>query len=201
MDNNITNVLIVGVGGQGVLLASEVLSETAMRAGMDVKKSEVHGMSQRGGVVTSHVKFGSRVYSPIIPYGQADIIVSFEQSEALRSTEWLKKDGLMATSRTKLVPPITSGGKFKYPDDPIAELKSKVGRVIAFDADKIALELGNPRLVNTLLLGVISDELGFDKSIWDDAIKARVKPKFVDINLKAFARGQELAEKSEAVST
>jgi len=117
MDNNITNVLIVGVGGQGVLLASEVLSETAMRAGMDVKKSEVHGMSQRGGVVTSHVKFGSRVYSPIIPYGQADIIVSFEQSEALRSTEWLKKDGLMATSRTKLVPPITSGGKFKYPDD------------------------------------------------------------------------------------
>jgi len=201
MNEKITNVLIVGVGGQGVLLASEVLSETAMLAGLDVKKSEVHGMSQRGGVVSSHIKFGRKIYSPIIPYGQADIIISFEQAEALRSIEWLKKDGLIATSRTKLVPPIASGGKFTYPDDPIAELKTKVKRVIPPDADKIALELGNPRLVNTLLLGVISAELGFDKSIWDDAIKKRVKPKFVDINLKAFARGQQLAEQSKAVST
>ncbi len=200
MKNNITNVLIIGVGGQGVLLASEVLSETAMLAELDVKKSEVHGMSQRGGVVSSHVKFGSKVYSPIIPYGQADIIISFEQAEALRSIEWLKKDGLIAASRTRLVPPITSGGKFKYPDDPIAELKAKVSRVIALDADKIALEMGNPRLVNILLLGVISDELGFDSTIWNDAIKARVKPKFVDINLLAFARGQKLATESKAVS-
>jgi len=194
--NDIKNVLIVGVGGQGVLLASEVLSETAMLAGLDIKKSEVHGMSQRGGVVSSHVKFGSKVYSPIIPYGQADIIVSFEQAEALRSIDWLKKDGLIAASKTRLVPPIASGGKFTYPDDPIAELKTKVNRVIALDADKIALELGNPRLVNILLLGVISDELGFEGSIWNDAIKKRVKPKFVDINLVAFARGQELAKES-----
>lgn len=201
MDNNITNVLIVGVGGQGVLLASEVLSETAMLAGLDVKKSEVHGMSQRGGVVSSHVKFGRKVYSPIIPDGQADIIVSFEQAEALRSIPWLKKDGLIATSRTRLVPPIASGGKFTYPDDPIAELKKKVSRVIALDVDKIALELGNPRLVNILLLGVISGGLKFEKSHWDDAIKARVKPKFVDINLKAFAKGRELAGEASKVST
>ncbi len=201
MKNDITNVLIVGVGGQGVLLASEVISETAMLAGLDVKKSEVHGMSQRGGVVTSHVKFGTKVYSPIIPYGQSDIIVSFEQAEALRSIEWLKKDGLIATSQTRLVPPIaSSGGQFEYPDDPIAELKSKVKRVVALDADKIALELGNPRLVNILLLGVISGDLGFDKTIWDEAIKTRVKAKFVDINLKAFARGQELAKESKIVS-
>ncbi|MCP4703838.1 MAG: indolepyruvate oxidoreductase subunit beta [candidate division Zixibacteria bacterium] len=201
MKNDITNVLIVGVGGQGVLLASEVLSETAMLAGLDVKKSEVHGMSQRGGVVTSHVKFGTKVYSPIIPYGQSDIIVSFEQAEALRSIEWLKKDGLIATSQTRLVPPIaSSGGQFEYPDDPIAELKSKVSRVVALDADKIAIELGNPRLVNILLLGVISGDLGFDKSIWDEAIKTRVKAKFVDINLKAFAKGQELAKESKIVS-
>ncbi len=200
MKNDIKNVLIVGVGGQGVLLASEVLSETAMLVGLDIKKSEVHGMSQRGGVVTSHVKFGTKVYSPIIPYGQADIIVSFEQAEALRSIEWLKKNGLIATSRTRLVPPIASSGKFFYPDDPIAELKTKVSRVIALDADKIALELGNPRLVNILLLGVISGELGFDSTIWNDAIKKRVKPKFVDINLLAFAKGQELAKKSNTVS-
>ncbi len=200
MNKSLTNVLIVGVGGQGVLLASEVLSEAAMLAGMDVKKSEVHGMSQRGGVVSSHVKFGPKVYSPIIPYGQADIIVSFEQAEALRSIEWLKSDGLIATSRTRLVPPIASGGKFSYPDDPIAELQKKVNRVIAIDADKIALEMGNPRLVNILLLGAISGELGFDGSVWDRAIKARVKSKFVEINLKAFARGQELAEQTRKIS-
>jgi len=199
--NNITNVLIVGVGGQGVLLASEVLSETAMLAGLDVKKSEVHGMSQRGGVVSSHVKFGNKVYSPIIPDGQADILISFEQAEALRAIQWLKKDGLVATSLTRLVPPIASGGKFSYPDDPVAELKKKAKRVIALDADKIALELGNPRLVNILLLGTISNELGFDKDVWDQAIKARVKAKFVDINLKAFARGQELAGQAAKAST
>nr|MBN2277319.1 indolepyruvate oxidoreductase subunit beta [candidate division Zixibacteria bacterium] len=194
--NEVINVLIVGVGGQGVLLASEVLSEMAMKAGLDVKKSEVHGMSQRGGVVSSHVKFGPKVYSPIIPYGQADILISFEQAEALRAVDWIKKDGLIATSRTRLVPPITAGGKFKYPDDPVADLKKKVKNVIAIDADKIALELGNPRLVNILLLGVVSSRLDFEISVWEEAIRARVKAKFVDLNLKAFARGRELAKES-----
>ena len=200
MDDNTKNILIVGVGGQGVLLASEVLSEAAMRAGMDVKKSEVHGMSQRGGVVTSHVKFGEKVHSPIIPYGQADFIISFEQAEALRSADWLKKGGMVVTSRTRLVPPIASGGQFKYPDDPVAALKSKVSRVIAIDADKIALELGNPRLVNILLLGVISDELGLKHTFWEEAIKARVKAKFVELNLKAFAKGRELAAEEAGIS-
>jgi len=193
MENKITNVLIVGVGGQGVLLASEVLSEAAILAGMDVKKSEVHGMSQRGGVVSSHVKFGTKVYSPIIPYGQADILLSFEKAEALRAVDWVKKDGLVATSTTQLIPPSASGGKFKYPDDPIADLKKKVKNVIALEADKIALEMGNPRLVNILLLGVISERIGHDKKIWDEAIRRRVKAKFVDLNLKAFAFGRSLA--------
>lgn len=200
MDNKVTNVLIVGVGGQGVLLASEVLSESAMKAGLDVKKSEVHGMSQRGGVVSSHVKFGPKVYSPIIPYGEADILIAFEQAEALRAIDWIRKDGLVATSHTKLVPPIATSGKIKYPDDPIAVLKSKIKRVIAVDADKIALELGNPRLVNTLLLGIISDELPFKPEVWEETLKERIKAKFVDINLKAFARGRELA-KEEAGAT
>jgi len=194
MENNVTNVLIVGVGGQGVLLASEVLSETAMKAGLDVKKSEVHGMSQRGGVVSSHVKFGPKVHSPIIPYGEADILISFEQAEALRAADWIKKDGLVATSMTRLVPPIATSGKIKYPADPIAELKSKVKKVIALDADKIALELGNPRLVNILLLGVVSGTLEFPPELWESVIKVRVKQKFVELNLKAFARGRALAD-------
>jgi len=193
MDNKTTNVLIVGVGGQGVLLASEVLSDAAMKAGLDVKKSEVHGMSQRGGVVTSHVKFGPKVYSPIIPYGEADILLSFEQAEALRSLDWLKKGGMVVTSRTKLVPPIATSGKVKYPDDPVADVKTRAENVIAVDADKIALELGNPRLVNILLLGIVSTDLDFGVSVWESAIRDRVKAKFVDINLKAFARGRELA--------
>jgi indolepyruvate ferredoxin oxidoreductase beta subunit len=196
MDNKVTNVLIVGVGGQGVLLASEVLSETAIQAGLDVKKSEVHGMSQRGGVVTSHVKFGPKVYSPIIPYGQADVLISFEQAEALRAIDWMKKDGLIATSTTRLIPPIATSGKIKYPDDPVTDLKKKFKNVIAIDADSIALELGNPRLVNILLLGVISGRLNLGDTTWDEAIKLRVKAKFVDLNLKAFARGRELAEES-----
>ncbi len=196
MDNKVTNVLIVGVGGQGVLLASEVLSETAIQAGLDVKKSEVHGMSQRGGVVTSHVKFGPKVYSPIIPYGQADVLISFEQAEALRAIDWVKKDGLIATSTTRLIPPIATSGKIKYPDDPVADLKKKFSDVIAIDADAIAIELGNPRLVNILLLGVISERLNLGTETWQKAIKMRVKAKFVDLNLKAFAKGRELAEES-----
>jgi len=200
MENNVTNVLIVGVGGQGVLLASEVLSETAMKAGLDVKKSEVHGMSQRGGVVSSHVKFGPKVHSPIIPYGEADILISFEQAEALRAADWIKETGLVATSLTRLVPPIATSGKIKYPSDPIAELKSKVKKVIALDADKIALELGNPRLVNILLLGVVSGTLKFEAELWESVIKVRVKQKFVDLNLKAFARGRALADEYTALS-
>jgi len=192
--DKVTNVLIVGVGGQGVLLASEVLSEVAIRVGLDVKKSEVHGMSQRGGVVSSHVKFGPKVHSPIIPYGQADILISFEQSEALRALDWVNKDGLVATSTTRLVPPSTATGKFTYPDDPVAEIEKKFKNVISLDADKIALELGNPRLVNTLLLGVVSTRLEFETSAWEEALKSRVKAKFVDLNLKAFARGRKLAE-------
>lgn len=195
MENNkTTNILIVGVGGQGVLLASELLSETAMKAGFDVKKSEVHGMSQRGGVVTSHIKYGKKVYSPIIPYGEADILASFEQSEALRAVDWMKKDGLAVVSNTRLIPPIATGGKFHYPDDPIGDLKKKANNVIAVEADKIARDLGDPRLVNTLLMGIISNRLEFPVAVWESVIRERVKPRFVDMNLAAFARGREMKQ-------
>lgn len=194
MENKTQNILIVGVGGQGVLLASELLSEVAQMSGLDVKKSEVHGMSQRGGVVSSHVRIGKKVYSPIIPYGQADIVMSFEQAEGLRAMDWLSKDGRIIVSTTRLVPPIANFGDVHYPEDPVAEMKKKSENVIAIEADKMAQELGNIRLVNTILLAVASPFLGFESSVWQEAIKKLVKPKFVDINLKAFEQGSALAK-------
>ena len=193
MQTEVKNILIVGVGGQGVLLASELLSEVALMCGMDVKKSEVHGMSQRGGVVSSHVRIGPKVYSPIIPYGQADIILSFEQAEGLRAIDWLKAGGRIIVSTTRLVPPSANFGDLTYPDDPIAELRKITGNVIAIDADRMARDLGNIRLVNTILLAVASPFLGFDAAVWRKAIRKLVKPKLVEINLKAFALGNELA--------
>ena len=193
MDKNSHNVLIVGVGGQGVLLASEIISAAAMSAGLDVKKSEVHGMSQRGGVVSSHVRIAPKVYSPTIGHGQADILMAFEQAEGLRAVDWMKKDGVAIISTTRLVPAIvTSSKKFSYPDDPIAEMRQRTTNVIDVPGDKIAAELGNPRLVNTILLGVASNYLPFETSLWQEMIKTKVKAKFVDINLEAFKRGQEL---------
>ncbi|MEW6411522.1 MAG: indolepyruvate oxidoreductase subunit beta [Candidatus Zixiibacteriota bacterium] len=187
------SILIVGVGGQGVLLASEIITEVAMGAGLDVKKSEVHGMAQRGGIVSSHVRIAPRVYSPTIGYGQADIIVAFEQAEGLRAMDWMKKDGVAIASMTRLVPAIvTSSKQFSYPDDSIDEMKKKADRVIGVPADKIAMELGNPRLVNTILMGVMSNYLPFDSELWLDVIRKKVKPKFVDVNVEAFNRGRQI---------
>jgi len=187
------DILIVGVGGQGVLLASEIISEVAMAAGLDVKKSEVHGMSQRGGVVSSHVKIAPKVYSPVIHKGLADVLISFEQAEALRAADWLRKGGLAVVSRTRLVPAIvTSSKEYSYPDDPIGELHRIIERTIPVDADNIARELGDPRLVNTILLGVLSNYLAFDKQQWIDAIKKRVKARFVDMNISALERGRQI---------
>jgi indolepyruvate ferredoxin oxidoreductase beta subunit len=191
MSQNRFDILIVGVGGQGVLLASEIISQVAMDAGLDVKKSEVHGMSQRGGVVSSHVKIAPKVYSPVIFKGQADVLISFEQAEALRAVDWLKRDGLVITSRTRLVPAIvTSSKEYFYPDDAVGALQAKVERTIPVDADNLARELGDPRLVNTLLLGVLSNFLPFSKEQWVAAIRKRVKAKFIDINVTALERGR-----------
>lgn len=187
------NILIVGVGGQGVLLASEILSEAAMNAGFDVKKSEIHGMSQRGGVVSSHVRIGPVVYSPTIQEGSADVLMAFEQAEGFRAINWLKKDGTAIVSRTALIPAIVTGSKqYHYPEDAIAEMQKIVRKTIGVDADKIAAELGNPRLVNTILLGVLSNYLPFSTELWTDTIKSRVKAKLVDVNLQAFARGRDI---------
>ncbi len=193
MNDEKYNILIVGVGGQGVLLASEILSEAAMNAGFDVKKSEVHGMSQRGGVVSSHVRIASKVYSPTIQEGQADILVSFEQAEGLRAVSLLKKDGIGIISRTTLIPAIvTSSKKYTYPTDAIGEMRKKIDRVIGVDADKMAGALGNPRLVNTIMLGTLSNYMSFELDLWINTIRLKVKPKLVDINITAFKQGREI---------
>ncbi len=194
MDPKKHDILIVGVGGQGVLLASELISEVAMGAGLDVKKAEVHGMSQRGGVVTSHVKIAPKVYSPTIEYGQADVLMAFEQAEGLRALDWMRQDGVAIVSTTALIPAIvTSSKQFDYPKDPVSRMKKKASNVIAVDADKIAGEIGNPRVVNTILLGVLSNHVPFGVELWLDAIKRRVKERFVDINLKAFDYGRQIS--------
>lgn len=187
------NILIVGVGGQGVLLASEIISEAAMKSGYDVKKSEVHGMSQRGGVVSSHVKIAPKVYSPTIQYGQADVLMAFEQAEGLRALDWMKSDGVAIVSTTMLVPAIvTSSKKLTYPENAVGEMKRKAERVIIVPADKIAAELGNPRVVNTILLGVLSNYAPFEYDLWIEMLKTKVKARFVEVNLQAFERGRSI---------
>lgn len=195
MTNRKFDILIVGVGGQGVLLASEILSDVALKSGFDVKKSEVHGMSQRGGVVSSHIRIGTKVASPTIPKGSADIMLSFEQAEALRAVDWMTPDSIAIIADTILIPAIvTSSRDLNYPESPAEEVKKYLSNVIIASADRIALELGNPRLVNTILLGLASNFLPFEKSDWLEVIKTRVKKKFVEVNLVAFDRGLGLVE-------
>ena len=193
MNNETTNVLIVGVGGQGVLLASEILSEVARTCGLDAKKSEVHGMSQRGGVVTSHVRFGERVMSPLIPSGESDVILAFELAEGLRWIHELRPGGTFIVNRQKIVPPITFTGKFTYPEDAEAKIKDKVPEALVLDAYPAAEKLGNTRLVNTILLGVLSRYIDLEDSNWLDVIE-RMAPKGTgELNKEAFQTGKKLS--------
>lgn len=189
-----TNILIVGVGGQGVILASELLSEAAMQAGMDVKKSEVHGMSQRGGVVSSHVRFGPKVHSPLIPSGAADVVLAFEAAEGLRWAGQVKAGGMLAINTQRIIPPIAFTKEYSYPEDPIAEARKHVERVLPIDAVEIAREVGNAKLVNTVLLGAISGDLPISEEIWTAVIKKRVPKGTEEANLEAFKRGRAAAQ-------
>lgn len=197
--NNITNILVAGIGGQGVMTAAEILAQTALSQGYDVKKTEVAGMAQRGGVVTSHVRFGDKVLSPAIPSGEADILVGFEPAESLRWCTHLRPTGVAMVNTTRQEPPVVSLGLFDYPDDPVEEIRKTGLELHAFDAGAIALELGNFRLVNTVMLGAISKYLPFPaealKNEILDRFRAR-KPKLVEINEKAF----ELGRAAEAAS-
>ena len=191
---NTTNILVSGIGGQGVMTAAEILSQTALAQGYDVKKTEVAGMAQRGGVVTSHVRFGEQVLSPSIPPGEADILVGFEPAEALRWCSHLKPLGVAMVNRVKQEPPVVTLGLYDYPDDPVDQIRKAGINVHAFDAGAIARDLGNPKLVNTVMLGAISKYLPFSSDILKNAILDRFrvsKPQLVEINEKAFEAGRE----------
>lgn len=193
-ENNITNILVAGIGGQGVMTAAEILSQTALNQGFDVKKTEVAGMAQRGGVVTSHVRFGGQVLSPAIPPGEADILVGFEPAEALRWCSQLRPTGVVMINTTRQEPPVVSLGLYDYPEDPVAEIAKTGIEYHAFDAGAIARELGNFKLVNTVMLGAISELLPFPAEILKAEILDRFrdrKPALVEINEKAFELGRQ----------
>ncbi|HRX70209.1 MAG: indolepyruvate oxidoreductase subunit beta [Candidatus Competibacteraceae bacterium] len=193
MAEGITNILVVGIGGQGVMTAAEMLARTALNQGFDVKKTEVAGMAQRGGVVSSHVRFGAKVYSPQIDPGEADLLIGFEAAEALRWLPHLRPTGIAMVNTLRLAPPVVSAGLYDYPADPIADLVASGVEVHAFDAGAIADGLGNAKLVNTIMLGAISDHLPFPAEVLKECIIEgfrAYKPKLVDINAQAFDAGR-----------
>jgi len=192
-ESNVTNILVVGIGGQGVMTATEILAEAAIALGHDVKKTEVAGMAQRGGVVSSHLRFGPKVLSPQIMPGSADLLVAFEAAEGMRWCHYLKPGGLVLMNTARLVPPVVDIGLYEYPEDPLGEIKQRGYEVHAFDAMAIALELGDMRLGNTVMLGAMADHLPFPAEVLLEAILKRFsarKPHMVEINRKAFEAGR-----------
>lgn len=183
--------MIVGVGGQGTLLASRILGNTAIKEGYDVKVSEVHGMSQRGGSVVTYVKYGENVYSPIIDKGEADIILAFETLEALRALPFLKKGGKLIVNNQRINPMPVITGAMQYPEDIVGKLQSKAD-CLAVDAADLAKEAGNIKAVNVVLIGVMAKSTEIPKEKWIETIKATVPEKFVDVNVKAFELGYGL---------
>ncbi len=187
--SNVKNVMIVGVGGQGTLLASRILGNVCVNEGYDVKMSEVHGMAQRGGSVVTYVKYGDKVYSPIISEGEADIIVSFEELEAYRWISYLKKGGKLVVNAQQIDPMPVITGAAKYPENILEKIKNKADGVVAVDALSLANEAGNSKAVNVVLLGVLAKNSDIEKEKWIEAIRVTVPPKFLEINLKAFELG------------
>lgn len=185
----VKNIMIVGVGGQGTLLTSRILGNLILNEGLDVKLSEVHGMAQRGGSVTTFVRYGEKVYEPIIEEGEADIIIAFEILEAQRYQHFLKSDGVMIVNNQRIDPIGVITGKEEYPKDALLVLKEKY-KVIEVDSLNEALKLGNPRVFNTIILGVISNYMEFSVENWEETIRSTVPEKTIDINLKAFHLGR-----------
>ena len=189
MTDKVTNIMIVGVGGQGALLASKTLGRVLMDAGYDVKVSEVHGMSQRGGSVVTYVRYGKKVYSPIVDKGEADFIVSFEMLEAARYTEYLKKDGQIVVNTQQIDPMPVITGAAKYPANLVEKMQKEEIKVDALDCLSLAEKAGTSKSVNIVLMGRLSKYMDFPKEAWMSAIEKLVKPQFVEINKKAFELG------------
>jgi indolepyruvate ferredoxin oxidoreductase, beta subunit len=187
----VTNVLLAGVGGQGVLLGSEVLAEVAALAGFDVKKSEVHGMAQRGGSVVSHLRFGVEVFSPLISRGAADYLVSFERLETLRYLEFLHAGSVVLVNNQKIVPLPVGVGKAVYPVDIEERLSATGVRFRLVEGHDIALAAGNAKAVNAVILGALASIMSFEPALWQEALRRQIPARLLDLNLHAFELGRQ----------
>jgi indolepyruvate ferredoxin oxidoreductase beta subunit len=192
-NGKVTNIFLSGVGGQGTILASHILGEVFLKTGYDVKKSEVHGMAQRGGDVTTHFRFGKKVYSPLIAYGEADYLISFELLEALRYINWVKPDGKVIINQQVVLPPAVSLGQMAYPKDIEGTFKKYFkDNVRVINGQEIARKLGNIQAANVVLIGAFSNFFPeIKEEQWTDAIKTLLPVKIHDLNIKAFHEGRK----------
>ena len=192
------NILIVGVGGQGVILASDTVAEIGMNNGYDVKKSDSIGMAQRGGSVVSHVRWGDHVFSPIIKLGEVDYLVGFEKLEATRWSHYLKLEGIAIVADVEIPPASLLSANMSYPshEELIATITAYTDKVHLIQAMDICREAGNPRALNMVMIGALSVFLGLEESIWSGDIRARLRPDFVESSLKAFSLGAENVQKT-----
>lgn len=191
MEERVTNVLLSGVGGQGTILASDILCSVFHEMGYDVKKSEVHGMAQRGGDVTTHFRFGKKVYSPLIKYGDVDYLIAMELLEGLRYINWLKKEGKVILNLQEIFPPAVNLGKMKYPEDIVGQFKKFFnGRVYPVQGLDLAIQCGDPRAANIVILGAFSAFFEFPEEVWEKNLLSHLPPKIHELNLKAFRAGR-----------
>ncbi|BHH82510.1 indolepyruvate oxidoreductase subunit beta [Desulforhopalus sp. 52FAK] len=188
------NILFSGVGGQGILLASEVTVYSLLAAGYDAKKSEVHGMAQRGGSVTAQLRYGKKVYSPLIEPGGADIQVAFEMMEAVRYLPYLHEGSKVVVNTQQILPPSVATGQAEYPDEVLNHLRERDIVVVPVDAFDIAREVGEVRTANVVMVGALSAFLPVDEANFEEIIRSRVPEKFIDVNLKAFAAGRNVSK-------
>jgi indolepyruvate ferredoxin oxidoreductase beta subunit len=191
--SDVTGIVFVGVGGQGILLAAQVTARAALLAGFDVKTNEVHGMAQRGGSVAAQVRFGRQVFSPLVPAGSARVLASLERIEALRFASWLAPGGLAVVSRQAIVPVTVSSGQAEYPADAEERLRSTFPRLVYVDAVGVAEKLGEVRAANVVILGALSTALSLPAECWSSALAQSVKPKYLALNERAFSEGARLA--------
>lgn len=192
MQSQTTNILIVGVGGQGTLLTSRIIADVVVQMGFDVKVSEIHGMAQRGGSVVSQVRYGEKVNSPIIKKGDADIILAFEKVEAARWLDYLKTDGMVIINNERVDPLPVMSGKVKYPDDITDKIRELVKKTIVINATETAKSCGNSRAANVVMVGLLSSAIGLPTKEVEKAIEKMVPAKALSINLAAFQKGCEL---------
>lgn len=187
---DVTSVAVVGVGGQGVLLASDIVARAALCAGHDVKKNEIHGMAQRGGSVVSEVRLGPKVWSPVVPDGEVDVLLALEVLEALRWVHRLRRGGLIITDELRLRPAVRPANAPPYPEDVLDRLRASGERVIALAASRLAQDAGNARAANTVLLGALSRHLELPLEAWQEALRASLRPSAVEVNMRAFELGR-----------